>query len=87
LDATNAINKLEIQLNAARNEIKELKKIITSLQCNNTAANTITYETDEEELARETEWIRVRKNKKRKIEEITATPPLTSQTKHREISL
>lgn len=73
------ITRLNTQLQNLQSQIAIIKTSnldpITTTPCTHT--ETIVYATDEEELATETEWIRTKnkKSKKRKLNEITKTPP------------
>ncbi|XP_029174680.1 uncharacterized protein LOC114943252 [Nylanderia fulva] len=67
------VNKLQQQLNELSSELRKLKS--EGVSTPQSTINNINYETDEEELAKETEWIRIKnKNKKRKLN-TSLTPP------------
>ncbi|XP_070169674.1 putative leucine-rich repeat-containing protein DDB_G0290503 [Polyergus mexicanus] len=67
------VNKLQQQLNELTSELRKLKS--EEVSTTPSIINNINYETDEEELAKETEWIRIKnKNKKRKLN-TSLTPP------------
>ncbi|KAL1488129.1 hypothetical protein ABEB36_015087 [Hypothenemus hampei] len=78
INATNRVEQLQNQLNKIHKLYEELSKKYSELESqltNNLGEKTTEeYNTDEEELARETEWIRARSRKKRRMD-TSVTPP------------
>lgn len=65
------VNDLKGQIESLRKQLQEVQeqKIASAENCPETQASSanVQYETDEEELARETEWVRQKSRKKRKL--------------------
>jgi len=77
-----------LKANAMRMDATDLKGLLTSIQ---TTSKESEYQTDEEEVAKETEWIRVKHRTKKRKMNVTPSPPnlvdtqkkKTVQTEHK----
>lgn len=71
------VNQLQKQVEDLKKQILQEKesKDVRNKERENIPNQVIEYFTDEEELARETEWIRVKNNKKRKMNTTMSPPP------------
>lgn len=77
-------NQQDVLLNTLRQQLDELKKELTLVKQNQHSSSDkivtedesveMDYHTDEEELAKETEWIRVKNSKKNKKRKLNNTP-------------
>lgn len=79
-DATNIIAQLNEKIESMKQTIGVLENKCKALEtANNTNANQenayVSYVTDEEELAQETEWLRVKQNRKKRKLNTSITPP------------
>lgn len=90
---TNEKNQLNLTIASMQKQIKDLEQRLSQTQAQNNentsktlnkATSDIEYFTDEEELAKETEWIRVKNYKKRKMD-TSLSPPQNHQNVPNEI--
>lgn len=83
INAINEVHNLQVQLNQVMIMNEGLQKKFAELEKrlpkeDETISESVTYQIDEEELAKETEWIRAKNRKKRKMD-TSLTPPQRSQ--------